>query len=48
MKEKLGRLELVTLRAIWESELGKLTPWLASEASLKLLGDNLCIPVPRK
>lgn len=43
MKEQLGRLERVNLRDIWKSESGEFTPWLASEANLKLLGDTIGI-----
>ena len=36
----LGRLEQITdLRAIWETEAGAFTPWLAGEENLVLLGD---------
>jgi hypothetical protein len=37
----LGRLEQVDLRNVWSSEPGHFTPWLASEANLKLLADIL-------
>ena len=38
----LGRLEQVKdLRAIWETEAGAFTPWLAGEDNLKLLGKTV-------
>ena len=41
--EKLGRLEPVSLRKVWDSEANDFTPWLAREDNLKLLGDTLGI-----
>jgi hypothetical protein len=43
MKVTLGRLERVELRAIWADEARGLTPWLATEENLKLLGDTIDI-----
>jgi len=39
--EKLGRLEKVDLRAIFGSESGDFTPWLAKEENLKLLAETI-------
>jgi len=40
----LGRLLQITdLRAVWESEAGGFTPWLAKEENLSLLGDTIGI-----
>ena len=39
----MGRLERVDLRKIWETEPGDFTPWLASDANIKLLGDTIGI-----
>lgn len=41
MPAALGTLERVDLRAAWASEAQHFTPWLASEAGLKLLGDTI-------
>lgn len=41
--EKLGRLEPVDLRLVWESEPGGFTPWLAHKENLTLLGETLDI-----
>lgn len=38
---ELGRLDRVDLRAVWHSEAGDFTPWLAQEENLKLLGDAI-------
>jgi len=38
---KLGRLEKVDLRTVWNSESDEFTPWLAQEENLKLLGDTI-------
>lgn len=40
---KLGRLQRVTLRDVWESEAGGFTPWLAKPENLELLGETLGI-----
>ena len=40
---KLGRLERIDLRNVWETEAGDFTPWLASEDNLALLGDAIGI-----
>ena len=37
----LGRLERVDLRAVWTSESGDFTPWLAHEDNLAVLGDTI-------
>jgi hypothetical protein len=42
-KNKLGKLEQVNLREIWESESEGFTPWLAREENLRLLGDAIDI-----
>ena len=38
MNGKLGKLEKVELRDIWESESTDFTPWLAQEENIQLLG----------
>ena len=40
-KEKLGRLEKVDLREIWEKEDTHFTPWLAREENIELLGSAI-------
>lgn len=40
-KIPLARFEKVDLRAVWESESGSFTPWLAQKENLKLLGDAI-------
>jgi len=45
MDEKLGQLEKVDLRKVWNDEAGQFTPWLAQEENLKLLGDAIGIPL---
>lgn len=40
---KLGRLQRVSLRDIWESEPGDFTPWLAGGENLDLLGETIGI-----
>lgn len=40
---KLGRLESVELRKVWENEAGMFTPWLAQAENLNLLGDTIGI-----
>ena len=37
----LGRLERVDLRSPWKNEASDFRPWLASEDSIRLLGDTL-------
>jgi hypothetical protein len=37
----LGTLDRVDLRKVWANEAGEFTPWLATEAGLKLLGATL-------
>ncbi len=37
----LGRLQRVELRAVWLSESGNFTPWLAQEENLLLLADTI-------
>ena len=39
--KKLGRLEAVTLRSVWNSESDDFTPWLAREENLVPLGDTI-------
>jgi hypothetical protein len=41
IKEKLGRLEKVDLREIWEKEDTHFTPWLAREENIELLGSAI-------
>ncbi|MCA8834778.1 MAG: hypothetical protein K8953_06780 [Proteobacteria bacterium] len=41
MTQKLGRLERVDLRKVWETEDRGFTPWLAEEGSLELLGEAI-------
>lgn len=43
MNKTLGRLERVELRAVWSSESGDFTPWLAQEENISLLGDTIGI-----
>lgn len=38
---KLGTLERVELRTIWESEAGQFTPWLGRPENLKILGETI-------
>jgi uncharacterized protein DUF4268 len=40
---KLGRIERVDLRSIWESEDKGFTPWLAQKENLEILGETLGI-----
>jgi hypothetical protein len=42
-KAALGKLEKVDLRAIWETEDGDFTPWLAQEQNITLLGETIGI-----
>jgi hypothetical protein len=42
-KPKLGRLERVDLRYVWESEGGDFTPWLAQPDNLEILSDAIGI-----
>jgi hypothetical protein len=44
----LGALERVDLRSAWTSEAQHFTPWLASEAGLRLLGDTIGIELERE
>ena len=39
--DKLGRLERVDLREIWETEAQHFTPWLAAEENLSVLAETL-------
>lgn len=39
----LGRLEKIDLQAVWDSEAGDFTPWLAKEENLELLGETIGI-----
>jgi len=41
MTQKLGRLEKVQLREVWETEAGEFTPWLASKENIALLGEAI-------
>lgn len=41
MAAKLGRLEKVDLRAVWNNEASDFTPWLAQEENLALLGETI-------
>ena len=41
MTQKLGRLERVDLRKVWETEDRGFTPWLAKEENLELLGETI-------
>ena len=43
MNSKLGKLEKVELRDIWESESTDFTPWLAQEENIQLLGSSIGI-----
>jgi hypothetical protein len=47
MTAPLGTLERVPLREVWKDEAADFTPWLASEAGLKLLGDAIGIELSR-
>ncbi|GMU80964.1 MAG: hypothetical protein AMXMBFR47_08350 [Planctomycetota bacterium] len=38
---RLGRMERVDLRQVWQKEAGHFTPWLAGEENLALLADTL-------
>ena len=40
---KLGRLERVDLRDIWQTEAQDFTPWLARDDNLQILGDTIDI-----
>lgn len=40
-KQTLGTLERVDVRTIWPDEARDFTPWLAGEANIKMLGDDL-------
>ena len=42
-QEKLGKLEEVELRDIWESESSDFTPWLAREENIQILGDSIAV-----
>lgn len=43
---KLGKLEKINdLRTIWKNEEYDFTPWLAKESNIKLLSDELGIPI---
>lgn len=48
MTAPLGTLERVPLRIGWPHEAAAFTPWLASEAGLKLLGDTLGMDLVRE
>lgn len=41
--EKLGQIEQVDVRSVWESESSDFTPWLAENGNLALLGNELGI-----
>lgn len=38
---KLGQLQPVDLRTVWDDEAGSFTPWLSKEANLKVLSDAI-------
>ena len=38
---KLGRLQKVSLRDLWQTEAQHFTPWLASEQNNQLLSETL-------
>lgn len=48
MSITLGTLERLELRLAWASEAQHFTPWLATEAGLKLLGDAVGIELERE
>jgi hypothetical protein len=43
MEPKLGRLERIDLRGVWQSEDSEFTPWLAQAANLELLSEAIGI-----
>lgn len=43
--KKLGTLERVPLRTIWEHEAVDFTPWLADKTNIRLLGETLGIDI---
>ncbi len=43
--EKLGKLEQIDLRSVWEYEENDFTPWLVEEENLNDLGELLAIPL---
>ena len=46
---KLGKLEKITdLRTIWKNEEYDFTPWLAKDTNIKLLSDEIGIPIKVK
>ena len=46
---KLGKLEKITdLRIIWKNEEYDFTPWLAKDVNIKLLSDEIGIPIKVK
>lgn len=40
-KPSLGRLEKIDLRAYWKNESQEFTPWLATEANIRVLGEAI-------
>ena len=42
-EKKIGRMERVELRELWENEASDFTPWLAREDNIVLLGDAIGI-----
>ena len=46
---KLGKLEKITdLRTIWKNEEYDFTPWLAKDINIKLLSEEIGIPIKVK
>ena len=46
---KLGKLEKISdLRTIWRNEEYDFTPWLAKDVNIKLLSDEIGIPIKVK
>lgn len=43
VKQKLGRLEKISLSQAWENEARDFTPWLAQDENIALLGETLNI-----
>jgi len=43
MSEKLGELQKVDIKTVWETEFNHFTPWLSNEENINKLGDELKI-----